>query len=792
MPGPMANKQTPLQSWFASGSLGMKKAASSTTKIEDESKADEKKPEQTAESQESAPLAPMQDPKTGEKHNLNESQQSASKKAKTDLVAGATEAVTEADSEPPKPLKKPAASIFSMGKNTAGDASSSPTKTGHQRPESYDPSKAKYHPVRDACWKDGEPVPYMALSRTFEFIEGTTKRLLIIQYLANFLESVALLTPNDLLPAVYLTVNKVAPDYANLELGLGDAIVMKAISKATGRSLQQLKGSLEKKGDLGLVAQESKANQRTMFAPKPLTVEGVFKTLRSIAELTGNASQTKKQDKISTLMIAGKGSEPKYLVRALSGKLRIGLAEQSVLMALARAATVAEWRATNGNDPKKATKDSAHLPESAYEKEEQNRHILKTVFSEHPNYENIVPALVEHGFQTLHDVCHISPGVPIKPMLAKPTNGVQVVLDEFEGKKFICEYKYDGERAQIHLTKDGQIQIYSRNSENHTEKYPDIVSNMPLTYSTEGDLQVIDFIMDCEAVAFDRQSSKLLPFQVLSTRKRKEVNEADVKVQVCLFGFDLLYINGTSLVTQPLIDRRECLMKYFHTVDDRFRFAKSLISSDLDEMQSFLDQAVADQCEGLMVKTLEEDATYEIAKRSKKWLKLKKDYLTGIGDTVDLVVLGAFYGKGKRTGVYGAFLLGCYDSDNEEYQAICKIGTGFSDEVLAEHHSTLSKHIIPKPKPYYQLGGITPDVWFDAVQVWEVLAADLSISPQSKAAAGLVHPEKGISLRFPRFVKIREDKKPEEATDSQQVADLYRAQASVQNGNTGGIDDDEY
>lgn len=261
-----------------------------------------------------------------------------------------------------------------------------------------------------------------------------------------------------------------------------------------------------------------------------------------------------------------------------------------------------------------------------------------------------------------------------------------------------------------------------------------------------------------------------------------------VEVQVAVFAFDLLYLNGRPLMQEALRERRNLLTTFFHEVPGRFHFARYRDTSSVDDIQAFLEEAIQHGCEGLMVKTLDTEATYEPSKRSRHWLKIKKDYLKGIGDSVDLVPIGGYLGKGKRTGVYGGYLLACWNPDSEELQAVCKIGTGFSEEELERQATYFKDHLISEPRAYYRVGeNVQPDVWFDATQVWEVKAADFSLSPVYQAAWSMVEAGKGISLRFPRYIRLREDKDVEDATTSAQLAEMYSQQVSV----SGKVDDDD-
>lgn len=588
----------------------------------------------------------------------------------------------------------------------------------------------------------------------------------------NVLRTVMHVTPEDLVPVIYLSANKIAPAHTGLELGVGEASIIRALASAYGTNEASVKTQYEKKGDLGLVAKASRSSQSMFRKPVALTIRKVLNTFRLIAKESGKDSVEKKKDLIRALLVAATDCEPQYLIRLLQAKLRIGYSEKTLLAALGQAAAY-------------NTDEHSKPPPEIKSPVEEASNIIKQVYSVLPDYDKIVSALLTEGLWMLPKTCKFTPGVPIEPMLSKATKGVSEVLNKFQDVEFTCEYKYDGERAQIHYVENGSVEVYSRHQERNTDKYPDVVAAVSRLKKPT----VSSFVLDCEIVAYDRAKQQIESFQKLSTRPRKKVDIKDVKVDVCVFAFDLLYLNGQDLLQENLRVRREHLYASFEEETGFLQFATSITSNDVEEIQKFLDKAVNASCEGLIVKTLNEDATYEPAKRSLNWLKLKKDYLENIGDSLDLVPIAAFHGRGKRTGVYGAFLLACYDQENEEFQTICKIGTGFSEDKLEECSSSLRSKVIPKPKTYYRYAEkINPDVWFEATEVWEVKAADLTISPVYRAAVGIVDSDKGISLRFPRLLRVRPDKAPEQATSSEQVAEMYNAQKHNQ---TNKLDDSE-
>ncbi|ELR20952.1 ATPdependent DNA ligase domain containing protein [Acanthamoeba castellanii str. Neff] len=554
---------------------------------------------------------------------------------------------------------------------------------------------------------------------------------------------------------------------------------------------------MKETGDVGLVGELAKGRQKTIWtrAASSLTCGALHKTLLTVTTLKGNESTKRKRDTIKQLLVSCQKEEARYIIRILQGNLRIGVLEKTLYVALAHALFIEKRSSSNSTQT------------ASWPSKEEFKSVAKLVtraFNEMPCYDSIIPLLLEK--ENLLDLSHehllipgnppppprppeaaafmatlpssnayatfCSPGTPVKPMLSSPSSGPEDIVARFgAGVQFLCEYKYDGERAQIHKVGDNKYAVYSRRLEDHTSKFPDLIACLPQYEKETTQSYIIGqylllLCQDGEIVAYDRESKKILPFQTLTTRARKNVDLDAIKVQVCFYAFDILYINKEVLVNLPLVERRKRLESEFVPVDGGFQMATSQLAATAEELSAHFDSSLQQaHIEGLVVKLwTEATATYELGKRSLKWLKLKRDYLEGCADTLDLVVMGGFYGRGKRAGVFGSYLLGVWDPENEEYQATCKCMTGFSDEFLLATAKYLNEgdNLLAKPLSYYRYGA-EPDVWFKPTLVWEVHAAGISLSPTYPAAAHLLDG-RGLSLRFPRFKRERTDKKPEDAS----------------------------
>ncbi|XP_955245.1 DNA ligase 1 (precursor), putative [Theileria annulata] len=702
------------------------------------------------------------------------------------------------------------------------------------------------------CGKPNNSILFSLVSSVLQksddiFCTGKGSRKSVLTLLSNFYRILIYYNPPDVIPVTYLLLNRIYPEYENIEVGVGDSLIIKAMSEAYSKSEQNIKSTLniitnqsidnnnvvlKKYEDLGLVAAASSCTSQLLLKLPENTISGVFSHFRSIASATGKNSNSNKKEIIKKLLITAKKVESKYIIRSLQQRLRIGIGLNTIFQCIADAfyltkpGMVKSVDSGSPVDPVKVGENvgkplSKPIGDVRTEKDLRLRYTIedmefsvKTAITMLPNIEKVVGHLLDNDdSEQLVEHCKITPGIPVRPMLAKPVNDSAEILQAVggEGITFTCEYKYDGERVQIHLLKDKSInygtnnviRLFSRNMENLMEKYPDVVEHFKKSIKPE----LEECIVDCEVVPIDDEN-KILSFQSLSTRKRKDVDPnvssttitnyksyilgiyrvINVSVRVCLYPFDILYLNGESLVTEPLSKRREYLYDCLTPIPGTLVFAQNKNFDSIEQIDDFLQTAIQDACEGLMIKTLDDKATYEPQARSNKWLKYKKDYITGLSDSVDLVPIGAFFGKvsiipsghlyiGKRISVFGSYLLAVYDPIQELYQGVCKTGTGFTDQALKDLHDSLQKDITPnKPKMYDVSEKMEPDVWFLPKKVWECKAADLSISPVYTAANRLNASEKGIGLRFPRFLRVREDKKPEEATTSDQIFDMYMSQ----------------
>lgn len=625
-------------------------------------------------------------------------------------------------------------------------------------------------------WSDG--VPYSKFAETCGRVEAISGRLEITQLLTNFFSKVLKKHPEDLVVVLYLFSKEVAPAFENVELGIGEALLYKAIGAACGKQEKAIKEDASRLGDLGLAAENARSKQRTLSfgaKPKPLTVTKVLSEFRALAKISGSKSQDQKVGKMCRLLTAATPSEARYLVRALAGKMRIHLGNQTVLTALAHS-----------------------VASSAYSKE-QAEHIVKACYAEHPVLDALAQAATElPDLNEWRSRCKLTVGVPVQPMCAKAEKQVTAVLKRFAKRSFACEHKYDGERLQAHYDA-GTVKLFSRNCQDTTQKWPDVVEYVKKAATNPHG----SFILDAEVVAVDPNTNLFAPFQILSTRKKKDVEK--IEVPVVVMAFDLLFLDGSSLLQKSFRERRDLLVKEGGPLafDRSVRRAEGVDvqSTDDDDERSELigkamEVAIAEKVEGLMIKTLDDDATYEPQKRSLNWLKLKKDYLDQfMADSFDLVVVGAYHGKGKRTGVLGSYLLACFDSENDTFQTVCKVATGFSEKDLQELDEYFSDKVIPSKLDHVLTGaGLQQNVvWLEPSTVFEIRAADLSLSSSHTGALGKLEAGRGIGLRFPRFDRKRDDKGPEDATTADMVLDAYLDQDSVKKGENGGADsgDDE-
>ncbi|MGB0653657.1 MAG: ATP-dependent DNA ligase [Thermoplasmatota archaeon] len=612
---------------------------------------------------------------------------------------------------------------------------------------------------------------FARLAAAFDKLEGTTKRLERVAILVDLLGDVP---ASDMEATARLAQGKVRPDWEGVELGLAEKMILRVLSTAAGRDVT---AAYQESGDLGEVAQlavkGAGSSQATLFGPEPLTVADAYARLLEIAHVEGAGSQDKKQKLLAKLLSDAEPLEARYLVRMVAGRLRLGVADMTFLDALAALHLG------------RGVRSVVEMEEDERAEHEDVRRRLERAYDERSDLALVAATLAADGLEGV-DGLGSELGVPLRAMAAERLKTIPEILEKHEGRSAM-EYKYDGLRLQCHVGPDG-VRLFSRRMEELTDQFPDVQAHLAAA------LRGASVIVEGECVAVDADG-KMRPFQDVSRRRGRKTGlgedarqEAALseggaaaatvmdEIPVAVFLFDCFAAEGESTMPLPYLERRARLEAAF-AFDDHVQLADMEVCEDEAAMEAFFARAVADGAEGVMCKSL--GGPYKAGNRGYDWIKFKTDYTEDLVDTMDLVAIGAFHGRGRRAGWYGALLMAAYDPDAGRWASLCKLGTGFDDETLKGLKERFADHVAPQ-RPDAVDTEMEPDIWFRPAIVMEVQAAELTVSPTHKAGWSLIRKDAGIAARFPRFSgRWRDDKAPEQATTVGEVVSLYEAQPEI-------------
>ncbi len=578
---------------------------------------------------------------------------------------------------------------------------------------------------------------YSVIAEAYEKIEATSKRLEMTDLLVEFLRN----TPKELIDKVaYLTQGRIYPDFVGIEIGVAEKLAVKALAKASGWTEKEVEENLKNSGDIGEAAQRFIAHKRQVtFFQKQLDVHRVYETLDKMAKTTGSGAVDLKLSLLAGLLGDATPKEAKYIMRTVTGNLRLGIADMTVLDALA----------------------------IAYGGGKETRQYVERAYNISSDLGQVAKIVAEKGIEGIKSF-HVTINQPIRPMLAERLSSSEEILEKLGGK-CIAEYKYDGERLQAHKQGD-KVTLFSRRLENISSQYPDAVE------LSRKHVKANDAILECECVAVDPDTGEMLPFQELMHRRRKyEIQKAVEDYPISLFMFEALYVDKRDMTIEPYSTRRKMLEKIVQEAD-RVKIADCIVTSSPEELEKYFLEAIENGCEGLVCKSIAEDSVYQAGARGWLWIKYKRDYKSEMTDTVDLVVVGAFHGRGRRAGTYGALLLAAYNRENDTFETVTKCGTGFTDEDLAKLPRMLHKHVV-STKHARVNSLLEADVWFEPYIVIDVLGAEITLSPIHTCATDSIRKGSGLAIRFPRFTgNYRLDKAAEDATSPSEIAEMYRKQ----------------
>lgn len=580
------------------------------------------------------------------------------------------------------------------------------------------------------------------IAKMFDRLEATSARLEMTSILAEFFKDVP---TEELRNLVYIIQGKLHPDFYQIEFGMADRLILRAIAFTSGTPDSKVEEMWLKEGDTGTVAEMliGKKKQMTLFS-EPLTFARVIKGLSQIESAEGRDSQELKMKVLSNMLHDSGPIEARYLCRIVTGRMRVGASTMTILDALALTF---------------ATKESR--PE------------IERAFNITCDIGLVAERLAKEGMAGIENM-HVTVGNPIKVMLAERLPSIPEVVEKMGGECAI-EYKYDGIRAQVHIGKDS-VKIFSRRLEDLTSNFPDIAQSLREHFKGE------EAIIEGECVAVDAETGFMQSFQEVTHRRRKHgMDDAVKRYPVRIFMFDMLYVNGKDMTLLPYLQRREAIKEWFD-ISDNIQMSNMKVVHSVEEAEEFFDDAIGARCEGMMAKSISDESIYRAGSRGFLWIKYKKDYHANLTDSFDLVVVGAFYGMGKRAGRYGALLMASYDPETERYGTVCKLGTGFDDAFLDNMPNLLDKYKV-NSKPASVDAKMIPDVWFDPAVVLEVVGAEISVSPIHTAAMDVVKEGAGIGIRFPRFTgRVRTDKSPEQSTSVMEITEMYEMQSHDSDG----------
>ena len=580
------------------------------------------------------------------------------------------------------------------------------------------------------------------IAKMFDRLEATSARLEMTSILADFFKDVP---AEELRNLVYIIQGKLHPDFYQIEFGMADRLILRAIAFTSGTPDSKVEEMCLKEGDTGTVAEMliGKKKQMTLFS-EPLTFARVIKGLSQIESAEGRDSQELKMKVLSNMLHDSGPIEARYLCRIVTGRMRVGASTMTILDALALTF---------------ATKESR--PE------------IERAFNITCDIGLVAERLAKEGMAGIENI-HVTVGNPIKVMLAERLPSIPEVVEKMGGECAI-EYKYDGIRAQVHIGKDS-VKIFSRRLEDLTGNFPDIAQSLREHFKGE------EAIIEGECVAVDAETGFMQSFQEVTHRRRKHgMDDAVKRYPVRIFMFDMLYVNGKDMTLVPYLQRREAIKEWFD-ISDNIQMSNMKVVHSVEEAEEFFDDAIGARCEGMMAKSISDESIYRAGSRGFLWIKYKKDYHANLTDSFDLVVVGAFYGMGKRAGRYGALLMASYDPETERYGTVCKLGTGFDDAFLDNMPNLLDKYKVAS-KPNSVDAKMIPDVWFDPAVVLEVVGAEISVSPIHTAAMDVVKEGAGIGIRFPRFTgRVRTDKSPEQSTSVMEITEMYEMQSHDSDG----------